>query len=142
MVRFISLDIFETRGFSFVCSAFMTATMMRWKRRRTCIIDISDRERAVRGAPELPNATPTLQRWRTQAGHLSRFVGIAVQPSFEASRSEYSRDKAIEPRSLPIEGPDNKGRKYSSKAAAEDIGQIVGANKNARPADQQGQKSE
>src|SRR5713101_6016396 len=50
--------------------------------------------------------------------------------------------KAIAPRSFPKESPYQHGRAQALDAAAEDIGQIVGANKNARPADQQCQKSE
>src|SRR5712692_4460685 len=50
--------------------------------------------------------------------------------------------KAIEPRSFPKESPCQHGRDQAHEAAAEDIGQIVGTDKNARPADQQCQKSE
>src|SRR5712672_168903 len=50
--------------------------------------------------------------------------------------------KAIEPRSFPKESSYQHGRDQAHEAAAEDIGQIVGADKNARPADQQCQKSE
>ena len=56
--------------------------------------------------------------------------------------SQDPRGKAIEPGSLPVEHPYQHGRDHTGEAAAEDIGQIVGADKNTRPADQQCQKSE
>ena len=45
--------------------------------------------------------------------------------------SQDPRGKAIEPGSLSIEDPCQHGRDRTSEAAAEDIGQIVGADKNA-----------
>jgi hypothetical protein len=44
--------------------------------------------------------------------------------------SEDSRGKAIEPGSLPIEDPCQHGRDHTGEAAAEDVGQIVSADKN------------
>jgi hypothetical protein len=44
--------------------------------------------------------------------------------------SQDSRGKAIEPGSLPIEDPCQHGRDRTGEAAAEDIGQIVSADKN------------
>jgi hypothetical protein len=44
--------------------------------------------------------------------------------------SQDPRGKAIEPGSLPIEDPCQHGRDHTGEAAAEDIGQIVGADKN------------
>ena len=44
--------------------------------------------------------------------------------------SKDSRGKAIEPGSLPIEDPCKHGRDRAGEAAAEDIGQIVGTDKN------------
>ncbi len=52
------------------------------------------------------------------------------------------RGEAIEPRSLPIENPNQRSRDHAGKAPAEDVGQIMGADKNARAADEQCQKSE
>src|SRR5467141_4341343 len=43
--------------------------------------------------------------------------------------SQDPRGKAIEPGSLPIEDPYRHGRDHGGEAAAEDIGQIVGADK-------------
>ncbi len=54
--------------------------------------------------------------------------------------SQDPRGKAIKPGPLPIEDPYQHGRDHGNEAAAEDIGQIVGADKNAGPADQQCQK--
>ena len=54
--------------------------------------------------------------------------------------SQDSRGKTIKPGSFPIEDPCQHGRDHTGEAAAEDVGQIVGADKNARPADQQCQK--
>ena len=47
------------------------------------------------------------------------------------SLSQDAGGKAIEPGSLSIEDPCQHGRDRTGEAAAEDIGQIVGADKNA-----------
>ena len=44
--------------------------------------------------------------------------------------SQDSRGKTIKPGSFPIEDPCQHGRDHTGEAAAEDVGQIVGADKN------------
>ena len=56
--------------------------------------------------------------------------------------SQESGGKAIKPRTLPIKHPYKDAGDGASEAATQDIGQIVGPDKYARPANQQCQKSE
>lgn len=55
---------------------------------------------------------------------------VVAADRWQRVMSQDPRGKAIEPGSLPIEDPCQHGRDRTGEATAEDIGQIMGADKN------------